>query len=250
MRLLSVDWDFFFPTPSHDDPDRYFLFDWGHRDAPFYMSPALWANRASGFVANDRPLPPLSGEQDTFWSRFTFSKGAKLYLAESHASAARPAIVRGVSEVWSFDAHHDLGYDREAVDHARRGRYACDTWGLLYTEAAEVPVSVVYPAWKKHAFEDEPGHLAGGLATRRLDDPALSLPTFDRVFLCRSGAWVPTWHDDAFTAFAQGCPIPPGRRRDVSHYPLTPRGYDHDEVRTRAEWLRGPVTLGHGRATW
>lgn len=237
MRLLTIDWDFFFPEPGPDDAARYELFDWGHAESPFYMHPTLWENRAGAFVLQGQPLPGLSGEQDGFWSRFRFGKRARLYLSESHAQAAHPTVAGGVTEVWSFDAHHDLGYTAKAVAAARRGRYSCDAWGLLYTRALEAPFKVVYPRWKAHAWDDEPEPLAGGpLVERLVDDPDRRLPVFDRVFVCRSGAWVPTWHDEAFGAFAEACPVRP--RTVLWPEGLAPRGYDAEQVEARAAWMR------------
>jgi hypothetical protein len=40
-----------------------------------------------------------------------------------------------------------------------------------------------------------------------VDDGASHLGQFDKVFVCRSGAWVPPWFDDAFADFLQIAPV-------------------------------------------
>ena len=60
MRLLSVDWDFFFPELSFD-PQKWMLYDWGHRDSGNFFLDQLWYDRAVGFMKNDMPLPMTTG---------------------------------------------------------------------------------------------------------------------------------------------------------------------------------------------
>lgn len=68
-RLLSVDWDYFFPELSFD-PDKWMLYDWGHRDVGNFFLDTLWYNRAAGFLMNNLPIPGTSGQEKRFWDRF------------------------------------------------------------------------------------------------------------------------------------------------------------------------------------
>jgi hypothetical protein len=52
---------------------------------------------------------------------------------------------------------------------------------------------------------------------------------FHRVFLCRSGAWVPPWVDPAFFAFLESAPLP-----KEALEPLAPRPFDLEALRSRA----------------
>lgn len=201
MKLLSIDWDFFFPVPRSDPQG---LFDWGHQENPFFRT-TIWPVRASSFLAADLPLPPLSGEQTACWDRFRIAEGAPLYVADSHALIAADAIVAGVDEVWSFDAHHDLGYERDDLPRLfATGTIRCDTWGLAYGLYG-IGVHVRFPTWAR--WRDDVASLlplsrqvldagSGSIAVETNDE---RLPIFDKVFLCRSGCWVPPWHDEAFT---------------------------------------------------
>jgi hypothetical protein len=119
VNLLSIDADFFFPEP-HSGPELL-LYDWGHRESPLFIND-LWEIRASGFLRHDLPLPGLSDEVEGFWDQFQFKKNAKFYVSESHAFAATRDLSRrfhgkdkGPHSVWSFDAHHDLGYKEDAI---------------------------------------------------------------------------------------------------------------------------------------
>lgn len=240
MNLLSVDWDYFFEHKGGTaDPDWH-LYDWGHQDTGFFRD-ALWGTRASTFIANGRALPGTTGEEADFWKRFTFKKGAKLYLADSHACAAsnevcgrsrRAALARWTwGQVWNYDAHHDAGYAKGQVfKAATEGRWGCDDWMGLYSCFTH-DLHVRYPRWAAWKLEAEP---EPDCAVNREVDDGLS-PTepdgtpvvFDSVFVCRSGAWVPPWLDEDFARFVMRCPVNPvGRKtiQDLEHFPIRPWG--------------------------
>ena len=109
-NLLSVDWDFFFPELSYD-PELRSLYDWGHQDGGIFFLHDVWYDRAAGFILNNMPLPTTSGDEATFWSRFRFARGCKLYYAESHHKIYHPRVRRKAFErIVNYDAHHDGGY--------------------------------------------------------------------------------------------------------------------------------------------
>jgi hypothetical protein len=87
MRILSVDWDFFFPVPNAD-PQLWALYDWQQGENPFFSSGFVWVTRATGFTMNGLPLPGTTGEEQTFWSRFRFKEDCWLWVAESHSEIA------------------------------------------------------------------------------------------------------------------------------------------------------------------
>jgi len=57
------------------------------------------------------------------------------------------------------------------------------------------------------------------------NDNALN-KSFDRVFICRSGAWIPTWLDDKFDKFISDCPL--AYKRNIG---LNKREFNIDEVK-------------------
>lgn len=220
MNLLSVDWDFFFPVPA-SGPDS-FLYDWGHQEAPFFITGPLWPIRASVFWQIGRDLPGLSGDQVGFWDRFRIADGATLYLAESHSAAAEGDVRSGITHVSSFDAHHDLGYRDTDLRAVVAGTVSCGAWALFYALSG-ADVRVRYPAWMSDPLDRDPLTPACPVPVDRATaDPAETLPVFDRVFVCRSGAWVPPWHDDAFLAFVAACPVADTVDLDPGGFPLTP----------------------------
>lgn len=211
VRLLVIDFDSFFPDKG-DAPDAkdWALYDWNHKETPLFIE-TLWPSRAQAFILNDLPLPMLTGEQRTFCDRFRFAPDTAIYTAESNASAVHASVFNGVDEVWLYDAHHDAGYYNRALrGQAARseidrllaaGRWHCDNWMVLYW-AVGAKLHVRYPAWKKWALDADRGFLVPGRdLDRQIDDGRPNPNRFDRVFVCRSGAWVPSWVDDEWQMF-------------------------------------------------
>lgn len=216
-RLLVVDWDFFFPMPQlhHDmtaeELSRYMRFDWSTSESAFFID-TVWDFRGLSFLARGEELPLPNDEWRTFWSRFNFSKNAVGYCADSnvyaiHENVSRPGGKR-IQEVWLYDAHHDSGYSKRSMaDTLIKGTYTCENWMAYYhyTGAAK---RVVYPKWKTKVFELEP---KPAIPVKRWIDNEHHHPSakhFDLVFVCRSGAWVPSWCDDLFQEFLDLCPVP------------------------------------------
>lgn len=205
VKLLVVDWDYFFEDKwGSGSPDSN-LYDWGHKEASFFIDQA-WMPRAVTFLMNGLPLPGLTGEQASFWDRVKFNPGAQLYYGDSNARAVTPEVAEGVTEVLLLDAHHDSGYAQEG-DYSfkmlqglvRAGRWHCDNWMVFYYCVGAM-LKLYYPRWKEWAFKFEPGS-GLGTALRRSFDPGGPIEGVDRVYVCRSGAWVPPWLDPDFLRF-------------------------------------------------
>lgn len=218
-HLLVVDFDWFFPNPMESgDTDRedWYFYDWGHSEAPLMLSNAVWTTRASTFMANGLPLPPVvppAGGWSAFWDRFRFEPGASAGYADSNAYAGTLMVDEddpydGFESVLLFDAHHDLGYNvKDAATLAARGSFSCEDWGAHLIARDGCALEVRYPQWKPSGPEEPIP--AGIEATRVVDD---GQPVTDRafryVFICRSGGWVPPWCDKDFLAFVAACPLP------------------------------------------
>ena len=234
MNLLSVDWDYFFPNPfrSKDgkNDSKLLLYDWGHRETSFFIS-GLWHSRALGFAQNGLELPMTEGYSG-FWERFRLRKGTKLFVAESHSqivSLPFRRLVRGqLEQVYSFDAHHDAGYHRESPEEIfRRGTVTCEDWVLWFLFGG-VETKVFYPPWMDTELEPEPA-----IDLDRKTDPGGKIPLlFSAVFLCRSGAWVPSWTDHQFQEFVQAFP---GKVVDLG---LAERSFDPAQVQQDLESFR------------
>jgi hypothetical protein len=246
VRLLVVDFDYFFPNPMGNFADKHWgLYDWGHVESDFFIN-AVWDSRAIGFSMNDLELPDTSGLETKFWDHFKFSPGAKLYVAESNAKAVMPQVAEGVTSVWLYDAHHDSRYKSEPEGMTlqdinmllRKGVWHCEDWMIFYVGQTEADLHVRYPEWKHWAFDAEPySGLEYFNLDRRIDNAADNTLEFDRVFICKSGAWVPPWLDPKFRAFVSDCPV--GPRECLEPPPWSSvRKWDPDEHRKTVTILK------------
>lgn len=215
-RLLVVDFDYFFPTPTMAaDQADLSLYDWGSRESSFYVGPA-WYFRAVGFLTRGRPLPRCDEGYERFWDRFELSTAAEPIIAadsNGYAGCTWPSTFGKAadawSQVWLFDAHHDC-YGAELNDAAwqRKSTFGCATWMRVHHDAGSM-LHVRYPRWRA----DPDGRLVdcenppAVPVDRRIDDENPIPEPFDAVMVCRSGAWVPSWCDDQFEAFLAAAPI-------------------------------------------
>jgi hypothetical protein len=233
MRILSVDWDFFFPELSFD-PKLWMLYDWGHRDGGSMFLQELWYNRATGFVMNKLPLPMTTGEEKSFWSRFEFKPGAKLFYADSHVHIYSPemqALILNdekMTTIDNFDAHHDAGYRGTKEAMILSAEVTCEDWALAYNING-VRTRTFYPRWKTWAMKAERRPIYK--LKRAFDDPNLKMKPYDHVYVCRSGGWTPPWLDEAFSEFLSACPIE--EQRELRE--CKPRGWDPDRLQKQVE---------------
>ncbi|MFT9786453.1 hypothetical protein [Streptomyces rhizosphaericola] len=220
-RLLVVDFDFFFHNPlqgaeaaHRGDP---LLYDWAHAETPF-LQEDVWTYRAEDFIQAGVEPPRCEG-LDGFWDRFTFAHPQPpLFYADSntHAGALTPAhyalpgdAATAWQEVHLFDAHHDSGYPHHNgpttfEEWSEEETYSCEDWMLVH-HAQGSRLTLTYPAWRPEGDSHPPMVPL----TVSVDDRTAAPGTFDAVFLCRSGAWVPSWCDDQFTQLLQAFPGQP-----------------------------------------
>lgn len=263
MRLLVVDWDFFFPTkPIQSGAKEWLLYDWGHRETTFFIDGPVWYHRAAAFLVAGLSLPNLSGEERTFWRRFTFDKETNLYVTDSNVWAASDEVMDGIerfSEVWLYDAHHDCGYPPQGrlelalkgktreeyiLEVLKTGRYSCEDWMILHFGLGS-RLHVRYPSWMTWAEPDDDDMILPPHAVDRQIDDGSNGPKgrFDRVFVCRSGAWVPPWHDRAFRRFIDRAPLSL-KRVALDPTVMRPRQFDLLDVERAASMFRA-----HGRVS-
>jgi hypothetical protein len=226
MRLLSIDWDFFFPVP-HPKDDPRFMYDWNHAERGRFFLETIWGIRAAQFLASDTDLPGTSGEEEDFWERFCFSDNPVLHYADSHVMIYKPEVMFQVDEVYNYDAHHDAFDSVEYV--IGKGSVDCGNWATGYYIAG-IDIYTVYPRWKAWMMEDEPQiDVNPSVDTGNVDKRK-----FDRVFICRSGSWTPPWIEEQFWKFLENCPVKTRVRVDD----ITRRELDMEEVRANSETLR------------
>src|ERR1035437_6857214 len=205
-NLLSVDWDFFFPELSYD-PELRSLYDWGHQDGGIFFLHDVWYDRAAGFILNNMPLPTTSGDEATFWSRFRFARGCKLYYAESHHKIYHPRVRRKAFErIVNYDAHHDGGYKMTTEMFLEDRMVTCQNWAIAF-QLSGARIETVSPRWKKGAMDVEPTPAVPMHRHQDTGDSPSRPETFDKIFVCRSGGWTPPWLDNKFEVFIADAPV-------------------------------------------
>lgn len=178
-RILSVDWDYFFPDE--------FDFDWSHTERMAFMLEGIWYIRAyshsmKGDLAIDVFNPKIP---DNFWKKVCPRKPYLLAVAESHEDLAK--LITDGDIVYNFDAHHDCGYHSDELD--------CGSWAKS-DKISEY--HLIYPSWRMKASEGNNCILRP--MTVHYDIPT-ELPRFHMVFVCRSSAWTPPWADKQWMDF-------------------------------------------------
>lgn len=230
MNLLVIDWDFFFPNPWIAKKDMTFEhlleWDWSHQESRFFIE-AIWPIRAIPFLRRGS-LPGTSGEEQGFWDHFRFSDDARLYVSDSNCySGIAPIWSSDVKRVVLCDAHHDSGYNGSAKRLTVRGEVTCDNWMARYRRKKRF---VVYPDWHDTNRDGTPEIEVPRLEWSDFDAASVE---FDRVHVCRSGAWVPPWLDEQFLDFVDRFPSPaPAAWLDQ---PENPQAYDIRAWREDAE---------------
>lgn len=195
MRLLSVDWDYFFPDTAP--------FDWGHIENQFLMA-MIWPLRVDGrnMVTGAGALEEMMPDEEKlggFWERHIIERPTALVIAESHSSMYNIlndiAVPGNGAEVVNFDQHHDIyygSYNAEEVD--------CSDWVAHgFEEKLIEHYTLVYPEWVTEEMLRARPHDYDDKVTVTQQEPEAQ--NYDIVFVCRSGAWTPTWADHKWLEF-------------------------------------------------
>lgn len=216
---LSIDWDAFIPEKVG--------WDWGHSEGQHPdLQAALWEIRVAGLLANDidvRQQTAFSEDMhpENFWSALQAAgynlDGAQCGIAESHRSAASFFLTSDNprnARILHVDAHHDLGYQgkKSLNEHVKAQRVDAGNWlGVYLRLFPDVRADLVFPSWKPTAIEDTLQQAPMTKSVRKritlAQWPAVPAAPADcvvtHVFVCRSGAWSPPWHDQAFATFIE-----------------------------------------------
>lgn len=193
---LSIDFDFFI----REDIE----WDWGHREDTLFLNtiwPVRYANNVMDIrketdvdkFADFHPIKILPNLKE---KGFDISKTKELFLCESHLGIVQSFDNDKIDAdiLISLDAHHDA-WDKKEVD--------CGSWlnhfmkKKLYRKAI-----VVYPKWKDKRDDGKklPKRDDVGIVYWH-DFPKVNYEV-QRIFLCRSGCWVPPHHDADFSTMA------------------------------------------------
>lgn len=178
MKILSVDWDFFFPCLDG--------FDWGMNEDNNILQEFIWHVRYSdkdiitGKYAYQ--VEPDYQVLNRFWGNvLNDSEIKQVVITESH-SDIRHFLYEGC-QVYNFDAHHDFGYKDDDEEELNCGNWAKHENIYSY--------EIIYPSWRKEVKEI---NLKPIVDFKFYDDYQPKVK-YDLVFICRSSCWTPSWHD-------------------------------------------------------
>jgi len=184
MRILSIDWDYFFPDINN--------YDWCANEENSLFYEAIWFCRcySHNLVTKKEALfEYIPTIPENFWS--IVKNRPKLYLADSHSQIWHLISQLSGCIVDSFDAHHDYGYKNkpDVVD--------CSNWGQHGLRLCDISeLNLYYPGWREK-YKESKGIIGPTNTHYGLPGPN----NYDAVFVCRSSCWTPPWHDVSFKRF-------------------------------------------------
>ncbi len=220
---LSIDWDYFVIERE--------AWDFGHAETNDFRN-TLWDIRVAQFISLGQDLIEATSLKNAkpsptrFWKRleslgYDFSKVRAIVVGDSHqwayhvfkrASLEGPSLSR--TRLVHFDAHHDLTYNiRRFEAEVSDGRVTCENWLLMaLLGQPRLRSLIVYPPWKGLRDWDQSFPATHPELRKALNryvkpcvwpDPLVSRAAgeVELVYICRSGAWTPPWHDSAFVKF-------------------------------------------------
>jgi len=196
MKILSIDWDYFYPDSAP--------YDWGANEEKGIFYEIIWSIRASNrnlvtqAFALDEYVPTIPRN---FWKRVVSNNPAVMMVADSHFALFD--LLRN-ADLTHLDAHHDCGYCDIGKDfQSDQAHVDCGNWGRWGKFMGKIETNrLYYPEWRKEYDETKP-------PTWILDEMNYGLPEpedYDMIFVCRSSCWTPPWFDKKFRSFVQRAP--------------------------------------------
>lgn len=203
--LLSIDWDYFIPLKrewlgSYMENQKNIVSIWYKR----YIKSAL---KGEDLEKSVDAAPVLKAFWFKIKEHFDFAKHVKVFVSESHMLSYYIARANECEEVYSFDAHADLGY---AGINSTDFELNCANWlGKLLSENKIKRAHIIYSPYtfeKPEDFRD-----FNKLFRIRYYEDIDCLPEgiyIVSVHICRSGAWTPPWLDNKFEKFVKNLNLP------------------------------------------
>ena len=219
---LSIDFDFWLEVPAFENLDM------SHKEAPFFIN-ELWAIRAASALstgkdlreilklANDEPEPVMM-HRIMAKNKLTVKRD-QVAVGESHIHAFE--WLRDCTDITSIDAHHDLGYGISKLN--------CDNWLFELARLGRLKnITLIYPKWRLRNYIE--WDVDAQLRADKLKEFGVNievhyglvenLPSsikFNKMFVCRSGAWVPPWLDTQFIDLVSVLMCGNGHRKWMLH---------------------------------
>lgn len=188
MKILSIDWDYFFPDASG--------YDWGANEEQAVFYEAIWSLRISAvnLLTKEKAFDVFRPSiPEGFWKIVT--NEPTIYVTDSHSDIYQLLQLEKHNEIYNIDAHHDCGYDWYSL--YVEGNLNCGNWGFIgHQEKLIKKFHQYYPLWR---INNPEGPSAFELTTINYGLPAPQ--EYDQVFICRSSCWTPPWSDTQFSSF-------------------------------------------------
>lgn len=194
-NLLSIDWDYFIPlrqewSGSYLENEKNIISIWYKR----YLEAKIQGEDIESNIEVDTEL--LETFTTTLQARFNIDKNAKLYVSDSHRLSYYIARQYECKNVYSFDAHTDLGYGGLS---SLEFEVNCSNWlgKLLNDSIIETAYIFFSPFSHEESIHFE--EINGTFDIKYLKtDAVYNMPNISYIHIARSGAWTPPWLDHVF----------------------------------------------------
>jgi hypothetical protein len=203
-NVISLDFDFWMEMPESEN------YDWSMREVPFFLD-HIWMIRAMDAFARGVDLReqcnlPKDEPSPVEFSQLLIDHKLKVRkdtvaISESHMVAYKWFSRLKDLHIIHIDAHHDFGY----VEGMRE--LNCDNWVKYLVDKGKVKkITLIYPKWRLRQTNEWEGGGKESAEKLGVDVDVCyglkeSLPhnlKIRKMFICRSGAWVPPWMDKYF----------------------------------------------------
>lgn len=195
QALLSIDWDFFIPTMrewnrSYIENKKNIKDIWYKR----YIQSKSYGVNLENLV--NKIYPTLNQFKTIIKNKFLINSKTKLFVSDSHKYSYNIAKKFNYKNVFSFDAHSDLGYGGlKSLDF----EINCANWlGMLLKENLIDEANIIY---SKFSYEYA-NEFAQMNKIYRINYPKINnlqdAIQVDAIHICRSGCWTPPWLDYKF----------------------------------------------------
>lgn len=226
--LISIDWDFFVRHGMYDDVylpaakdtmPGMLVYDWQMSETRSpVLEDVLWRTRAANFKSWGLDIQALMKpelEVADFATEISIRMGGEplpSWYGDSHGWAgiiARDFSQRvGPLDVLNFDAHHDLGYDADALTNFKEsGAIHCDNWALIGLHEGWIQnYTIIYPDWlmlkewpgfRRKRFRDFKDRITVTTWSKWLKN-CNEIDDAMTGYFCRSSSWTPPWLDAGF----------------------------------------------------
>lgn len=133
---------------------------------------------------------------------FIFTEQTKYFSSESHAGIVEAFKDSFADILINIDSHHDM-YERQVDFSVKFDGFDlyCGNWmTYFHNKGFYKNVFIVYPKWKEIENEYKKGKAPYPIV--RWNELPKDKYEVQRIFLCRSGCWVPPHHDTTFKQIA------------------------------------------------